>query len=112
MNSFSLEGKVAVVTGALGLLGRNHCDALAGAGANVVACDLDGEACWTFAEGLARPSLGVGMDVTQKESTKAMLELVLLEHGHVDVLVNNAAINDMFETPKLAADQSSFENYP
>jgi NAD(P)-dependent dehydrogenase (short-subunit alcohol dehydrogenase family) len=112
MNGFSLEGKVAVVTGALGLLGRNHCDALAEAGANVVACDLDGESCWTFAEGLARPSLGVGMDVTQKESIKAMLELVLLEYGHVDVLVNNAAINDMFETPGLAAEQSRFENYP
>jgi NAD(P)-dependent dehydrogenase (short-subunit alcohol dehydrogenase family) len=112
MNRFSLEGKVAVVTGALGLLGRHHCAALAEAGANVVACDLDGEVCWTFAEGLAHPSLGVGMDVTQKDSIEAMLELALLEYGRVDVLVNNAAINDMFETPELAADQSRFENYP
>jgi NAD(P)-dependent dehydrogenase (short-subunit alcohol dehydrogenase family) len=112
MNPFSLNGKVAVVTGAAGLLGTNHCQALAAAGANVVACDLDGEACWTLAESLDTPSIGVELDVTQSSSIEAMLDLVLLEFNRVDVLVNNAAINDMFETPALAAEQSRFEHYP
>jgi NAD(P)-dependent dehydrogenase (short-subunit alcohol dehydrogenase family) len=52
------------------------------------------------------------MDVTEPESIQAALELILLEYDCVDVLVNNAAINDMFETPALAAVQSRFENYP
>lgn len=112
MNPFSLEGKVAVVTGALGLLGRHHCQALAEAGANVVACDLDGKACRTLAESLPVPAIGAGLDLTQPALIRAMLDLALLEYGHVDVLVNNAAINDMFETPALAAEQSRFENYP
>jgi NAD(P)-dependent dehydrogenase (short-subunit alcohol dehydrogenase family) len=112
MSLFSLDGKVAVVTGALGLLGRHHCTALADAGAHVVAGDLDGEACWTFARQLGSDSIGVSMDVTQPDSIQAALDLILLEFGHVDVLVNNAAVNDMFESPSLALEQSRFESYP
>lgn len=112
MNEFSLEGKVAVVTGALGLLGRQHCAALAEAGASVVACDLDGEESWAFAQELPTESLGMGMDVTDLDSIRNALETTLLGFDHVDVLVNNAGVNDMFETPALAAEQSKFENYP
>lgn len=112
MNQFCLRGKAAVVTGALGLLGRHHCWALSEAGAAVIACDLDGDACWSFAEELGTHSIGAAVDVTQLDSIRAMLDLALLEFGHVDVLVNNAAINDMFETPALAADLSRLEHYP
>lgn len=111
-NLFSLAGKTAVVTGALGLLGRQHCAALAQAGANVVACDLDGHAAADFAAGLPTPSIGVAADVTQPQAVAALARQTLDRFGRVDVLVNNAAINDMFENPALAAEQSRFENYP
>ena len=112
MSVFSLEGKVAVVTGALGLLGKTHCQALAEAGANVAVCDLDDEACWELADELPTRSLGAGMDVTDPQAIRAVLEMMLLEFERVDVLVNNAAVNDMFESPALAAERSRFENYP
>ncbi|MCU0645452.1 MAG: SDR family oxidoreductase [bacterium] len=112
MNSFSLMKKVAVVTGALGLIGKHHCEALAEAGANVIACDLDWAACHEFAKTLSSDSIGLEMDVTSPDSINSVLKIILDKFGHVDVLVNNAAINDKFETPALAAEQSKFENYP
>ncbi len=111
-NLFSLEGKVAVVTGAIGLIGQHHCRALAEAGANVVVGDLNKSASQDFAQTLVTKSLGLGMDVTNQSSLEAALEAILPVFGRVDVLINNAAINDMFETPDLAAEQSQFEHYP
>jgi NAD(P)-dependent dehydrogenase (short-subunit alcohol dehydrogenase family) len=113
MNLFSLENKTAIVTGACGLIGKQHCLALAEAGANVVVADLNGSACESLAQSLpGGPHLGVALDVTQAESLEAAREQILSRFGHIDVLVNNAAINDMFENPALAADLSKFENFP
>ncbi|MFZ5517737.1 MAG: SDR family oxidoreductase [Candidatus Zhuqueibacterota bacterium] len=109
---FIIQGRVAIVTGALGLIGKHHCSALAEAGAQVVACDVDEQRCQRYAELLPTDSIGVGVNVTDPESIARMKEIVLNRFGHVDVLVNNAAINDMFETPALAAEKSKFENYP
>ncbi len=110
--AFLLDNKVAIVTGACGLLGQQHCRALAEAGASVVVADLDGAASKEFAAELGKQHLGVDMDVTDRESLNNVLQMVLRRYERVDVLVNNAAINDMFENPLLAAEQSRFENYP
>jgi NAD(P)-dependent dehydrogenase (short-subunit alcohol dehydrogenase family) len=91
---FRLDGRVAIVTGAGGLLGKRHCQALADAGATVVEVDIP------------------GVDVTSKESLSALRDMVLSEHGRIDILVNNAAVNDMVENPVAAAEDSKFENYP
>ncbi len=109
---FTLEGKTAVVTGALGLIGRKHCEALAAFGANVIVADLDAGASAEFAATLPAPSLGLALDVTNPDSITTLRDAVLARFGHLDVLVNNAAINDMFENPAMAAEQSRFENYP
>ena len=109
---FSLENKVAIVTGALGLIGKNHCEALADAGANVVVCDLDQSECDKFAGSLQKKSVGISADITDKESVIKLKDLTLKEFDRIDILVNNAAINDMFENPRAAVEQSMFENYP
>ena len=108
---FDLTEKVAVVTGALGLLGKEHCRALAEAGARVVATDVDGKACEAFARELPN-AIGLGADITKQASVVALRDAVLARFGRVDVLVNNAAINDKFESPAAAAELSKFENYP
>ena len=112
MDLFSLENKTAIVTGALGLIGRRHCEALARAGANVIVTDVSEAGARAFAETLGNRHLGMGMDVTEAGSLKAVRDAVLEKYGSIDVLVNNAAINDMFENPALAKELSAFENYP
>jgi len=112
MNESSLDGRVAVVTGAAGLLGREHCLALAEAGAHVVAADVDGAACAALAAGLSVAAFGLGLDVTSQASLETVRDEALRRWDRVDVLVNNAAINDKFEDPALALEQSRFENYP
>lgn len=112
MELFSLDDKVAIVTGACGLLGTQHCEALAAAGAKVVAADLDASASERVAARLGEGHLGLGVDVTNLASLQAARLRIMDVFGHIDVLVNNAAINDMFENPLLAGHQSMFENYP
>jgi len=112
MDIFSLENKVAIVTGACGLLGVQHCQALAAAGASVIAADLDEAACTALAASLGPQHIGIGMDVTSQASLQAAREKILARYERIDVLVNNAAINDMFENPLTAKEQSMFEHYP
>lgn len=112
MELFSLKGKTAIVTGALGLIGKKHCEALATAGANVVVADMDGKMAQHFAQQLGKGHMGVGMNVANKQSLLDGAELIYKRYASVDILVNNAAINDMFENPALAKDLSAFENYP
>jgi NAD(P)-dependent dehydrogenase (short-subunit alcohol dehydrogenase family) len=109
---FSLDGRVAVVTGAVGLLGKNHCRALRGAGAKVAVVDLDERACQGLAIELGGGAIGVGTDITRPESVAALKDRLLGAFGRIDILVNNAAINDMFESPKASLELSKFENYP
>lgn len=112
MEIFSLKGKTAIVTGACGLIGKKHCEALALAGANVVVADIDEKLAEQFAEKLGSQHMGIGFDVCVEAGLIAAKDRILSRYGTIDVLVNNAAINDMFENPALAADQSKFENYP
>ncbi|UAY51522.1 SDR family oxidoreductase [Ferruginibacter albus] len=111
-NMFSLKGKVAIVTGACGLIGKEHCSALAEAGAFVVTADINKEQSEKVAAELGSEHLGIAVDVTSKDSLNAAKDAILKKYGRIDILVNNAAINDMFENPLLAGTQSMFENYP
>lgn len=112
MELFSLKNKTAIVTGACGLIGKEHCRALAGAGAHVVVADMAETACSDFAQTLGPGHLGLAINVTDKSSLEKGRDAILSHYGSIDVLVNNAAINDMFENPAMAAHQSMFEHYP
>lgn len=94
MGEASLEGRVAVVTGAGDGLGRAEATALARAGARIVLNDLPGRAD-AAAEELralgAEVAIAAG-DVGERATADAMLETALTTFGGLDVVVNNAGI--------------------
>ena len=112
MELFSLKNKTAIVTGACGLIGKEHCRALNEAGANVVALDVNEAEAVKFAASLGTQHLGISANVTDEKSLKDARDKIIARYDSIDVLVNNAAINDMFENPAMAAEKSMFENYP
>jgi len=112
MELFSLKNKTAIVTGACGLIGREHCHALSEAGAHVVALDVNEAEAVKLATSLGENHLGISANVTSIDSLKDARDKIIARYGSIDILVNNAAINDMFENPAMAAEQSMFENYP
>jgi gluconate 5-dehydrogenase len=90
---FCLKGRVAVVTGGSRGLGRMMAEGLAEAGADLVLCARNLEACEQAAEALRSTGvkcLGLCCDVTEPGDVKALVERTVEEFGRVDVLVNNA----------------------
>ena len=107
-----LQGRIAVVTGAAGLIGKAHCEALADAGATVIACDLDQNAATAAVEQLGASHQGIALNITDAAAVHRVCDHVHERHGRIDILVNNAAINDMVEQPALDFDVSQFEHFP
>lgn len=96
LDLFRLDGKVAMVTGGSKGIGMFYTEALADAGANVVAADIDPK---TVVEITARLKekhpgriAGSQMDVTRQESIRATVEKIDQRWGRLDILVNNAAL--------------------
>ncbi len=108
---FRLEGKTAIVTGGLGILGRRFCAGLAEFGANVAVVDLDGAQAADYASSLADDhgvkALGVGCDVVDPASVEAMVARVVDTLGDIHVLHNNAA----GKSADLDAFFAPFEDY-
>jgi rhamnulose-1-phosphate aldolase/alcohol dehydrogenase len=92
-----LAGRVALVTGAGGGIGRAVALRLAAAGAHVVVTDLDGARASSVAAEIAEhegavASFGTLLDVTDPAQVEGAFERALLEYGGVDVVVSNAGV--------------------
>jgi NAD(P)-dependent dehydrogenase (short-subunit alcohol dehydrogenase family) len=91
----SLEGRVAIVTGAGGGLGRAHARYLAGQGARVVVNDLALEAAESVAAEIAADggqAMAIAASVTDEASVAALVRRTMEAWGRIDILVNNAGI--------------------
>ena len=90
-----LDGRVAIVTGAGGGLGRAHALYLASQGAKVVVNDLTQAAADRVAAEIAAAggaAIGVAASVTDEAAVAAMVEQVVARWGRVDILISNAGI--------------------
>ena len=91
----SLQGRVAIVTGAAQGIGRAIAETLAEAGADVVVADLDptrSKDTVAAVEKAGRKALNLKVNVADASDTKAMAEQVIKDWGKIDILVNNAGI--------------------
>lgn len=93
--AFDLAGRVAIVTGAGRGLGRAIATRLAEAGAPVVCADIDDVTAAETAAGIRDAgghASSAQLDVSRRDEVEALVHRVVADHGHLDVMVNNAAI--------------------
>src|SRR5215212_4929263 len=114
---FDLTGRVAIVTGGVGLLGAEFCRTLAEAGASVVVVDLNASASKATVDTLTKggyKALAVTTDITQPGSVNALIEKTLAEFGRLDILVNSAALDPKFDPDAVnkGITPGAFEDYP
>ncbi len=102
-DNFSLEDRVAVVTGGGGGIGLEIGRALRAAGAAVVAAEINAETGRAAAEKLEGDF--VQTDVTDPDSVRRMVRAVLDGHGKIDVFVNNAGIAHNVPAEEMSDDQ-------
>lgn len=110
---FRLDDRVALITGASGLLGPEYARALADFGANVVLTDIDPSNAEKIAAEIEKEkgvaALACAGDVTSKTSWRGVLEAAVKRFGKVDILVNNAAFTNQSRTTGFS---TSAEDFP
>lgn len=116
LKNFNLKNKVALITGAGGLLGAEHALALLECGAKVVLTDVTFEKLEPTIETLmSSPEttnyLTHAMDVTQLDEIANVAEKLSSKSISVDILINNAAIDSKVDAHSKINNPSTFENF-
>jgi NAD(P)-dependent dehydrogenase (short-subunit alcohol dehydrogenase family) len=96
---FSLDGKVAVVTGSSRGIGRASAEAMARLGARVVISSRKAEACEAVAGEIRRwggEAAVIACNVSRKPEVEALVAATLRTYGRIDILVCNAAVNPVY----------------
>ena len=112
---FRLDNKIIVITGATGLLGRKHAEAVACYGGTPILLDLSQQVVDDFSNELNLKygvgSIGFSIDITDEKMIKSNVEKLIEIFGKIDGLVNNAANNPKVEDSK-EVNFSRLENFP
>lgn len=94
INQFSLENRVAIVTGACGGLGRVLAAILLDAGATVILADINPQALVDLKNEFNNSDkvMTYTCDVTSKNNIESLIQTVDKQYGHIDILVNCAGV--------------------
>jgi len=102
-----LEGKVAIVTGGARGIGRHYCRGLAAEGARVIVADILEDRGQQTAKEIG--GMAVKVDISDEGSVEEMVARALEMADRIDVLVNNAAVVNVF--PRKPFDTISVEEW-
>jgi NAD(P)-dependent dehydrogenase (short-subunit alcohol dehydrogenase family) len=112
---FRLDGRVIIITGATGLLGRKHAEAIACYGGTPILLDLSQETVDDFANELNEKykvgAIGFAIDITDEKAIEKNVKQLIEKFSKIDGLVNNAANNPKVEDSK-EVNFSRLENFP
>ena len=112
--SFDLTDNVVIITGGAGLLGVQHAEAVAEFGGIPVLWDINlpaaEKAALNISEEYGVESIGMEVDITDKENINLALQKVLRRYNKIGSLINNAA-NDPKVGPNTDTAWSRFENF-
>ena len=115
LDLFSLTNRVAVITGGVGLLGRQHAEAIASVGGIPVLADIPSakphEVAAKLSDEWQTPVHGCELNITNAGEIERVKSELLAQLGTVDILINNAANNPKVESQSKAS-FSRFENFP
>ncbi|WP_413719370.1 L-iditol 2-dehydrogenase [Silicimonas sp. MF1-12-2] len=87
-----LDGKTALITGAARGIGLSFAQAYVREGARVAIADINIERARQAATTIGEAAVAVEMDVTSQDSIDAAVAETVATHGHIDILINNAAL--------------------
>jgi NAD(P)-dependent dehydrogenase (short-subunit alcohol dehydrogenase family) len=90
---FDLQGKVALVTGGAGILGKQHSEALLDMGATVYIADIAVDKVQNACAQLGPAAKPLTLDVSCETALKTALEEIIDQDIRLDILINNAAID-------------------
>ena len=116
LSKFDLTNKWVVVTGAAGLLGRQHSTALLEVNANLVLFDKDKDGVLKVAHELSQLGysgkiLNYEIDITNESKVQAVNDSLLAKQISISVLINNAAINPKYEIIAEGKNGSRVEDF-
>lgn len=117
IEKFSLEGKVVIITGGAGLLGKKHAEAVLDAKGIPVLIDISEAALAAagqqltsmFPEGIVETFVA---DITNRNDMQNICTRLVDRYSHIDGLINNAANNPKVEGNAQNMQNIQFENFP
>lgn len=117
LDKFSIVGKVCIITGGAGLLGRQHARAVLEGGGIPVLLDISEETLIYAKEYLMNdypdsPIQIYKVNITNESELDLVKKELLNQYGHIDILINNAANNPKVENQSENLGNIRFDNFP
>ena len=116
MGNYCLKGKIGLITGGAGLLGREHAEAILESGGGVVLTDISKSALDNARSALetkfnSASIITVSMDVSNPNAVRSVAESLKSQGVNVSILINNAAIDPKVQGEEGVLETSRLENF-